>query len=176
MHYLETGEPPVDTERTTGDQIIPPWPLPETGLKPEETVRRRSGFPDVKILIDIAIAERCPADVVRWYDHEGQKPSYGWMMADYKEDQIARAIAKKYPDRAIAIWKRIAEGLIDQTKVRAYQSASEYLLKIHMLLEKLDRKAEFKAYIEDLRQTHARKYRLVEILDRMTGRPIADGQ
>jgi uncharacterized Zn finger protein len=59
MHYLETGERPQTTERMKKDQVISPWPLPETGL-PISAERRQMSPPMTDTLIDIAISPDCP--------------------------------------------------------------------------------------------------------------------
>src|SRR5918992_2275142 len=56
MHYLEIGERPQTTERMKKDQVISPWPLPETGL-PVSAERRQMSPPMTDTLIDIAIAD-----------------------------------------------------------------------------------------------------------------------
>src|SRR5919106_2694285 len=50
MHYLETGERPQTTERMKKDQVISPWPLPETGL-PVSAERRQMSPPMTDTLI-----------------------------------------------------------------------------------------------------------------------------
>ena len=49
-------------------------------------------------LIDIAIADRRPAEVIRWYD-ERKPRSVGWI----DDDKIAQAVADAYPDRALEL-------------------------------------------------------------------------
>ncbi len=96
LRYLETGKLP---------QTDPSWPLPEAGVKKEAGYPRERA-PMVHVLIDIAIKERRPDDVLRWYDHrKSQKENYsGW--GGYQENSIAEALKDRYPDRALAIWKK----------------------------------------------------------------------
>ncbi|HUL22099.1 MAG TPA: SWIM zinc finger family protein, partial [Thermodesulfobacteriota bacterium] len=63
LHYLEIGEVP---------QSDPSWPLPETGVK-EDRETRKNEFPITDVLIDIAIEEKRPDDVLKWYDHSRSK-------------------------------------------------------------------------------------------------------
>jgi uncharacterized Zn finger protein len=128
----------------------------------------------IETLIDIAIAEKRPDEVIRWY--ERRKPrsvawGYGWV----DDDKIARAVVDTYPDRALAIWQKIAENQIALTQTRAYETAATYLRKVHRVLKKLGREQEWKSYLAELRQANARKPRLVEILDGLAGRRIIEG-
>ena len=117
-------------------------------------------------LIDIAIYAEKPDEVIRWYDLRKQG-SVGWGQTWFQENEIARAIADTYPDRAIAIWKRLAEGMIAQTKPKAYETAAGFLRHVHRVLGKLGREKEWQSYLVELRQTNARKRRLLEILDNL---------
>ena len=80
MHYLETGELPQATKRVAKGQTIPPWPLPDSGVQ-ETTARRQTPAPMIETLIDIAIAEKRPDEVIRWYDQRKPRSAawgYGW--------------------------------------------------------------------------------------------------
>ncbi len=162
--YLETGELP---------QSDPTWPLPETGVK-EDREPRKSEFPMADVLIDIAIEEKRPDDVLKWYDHSKSKKRNFWGGDGYQEDKIAGAVVDLYPDRAIAIWKNLAEKQIALTQPKAYETAAVYLRKVHNFLKKLKREEEWKDYLLKLRQANARKSKLIEILSRLEGRRIVD--
>jgi uncharacterized Zn finger protein len=81
-------------------------------------------------------------------------------------------VVDSHPDRALAMWKEMAEGHIAVTNVRAYETAAGHLRKVHRTLKKLKREAEWKTYLADLKEDNKRKRRLVEILDGLEGRPI----
>ncbi len=164
--YLEIGKLP---------QSDPTWPLPETGVK-EDRETRKSEFPMIEVLIDIAIEEKRPDEVLRWYDQRKSKKQAFLIWGDsYQEDQVAEAVADHYPDRALAIWENIAEKQIALTKPKAYEAAAVYLRKVHGLLKKLKREKEWKDYQLKLRQTNARKPKFIEILSRLEGRRIVEG-
>ncbi|OGP94479.1 MAG: hypothetical protein A2157_08080, partial [Deltaproteobacteria bacterium RBG_16_47_11] len=110
--YLETGKLP---------QSDPTWPLPETGVK-EDREPRKSEFPMIDVLIDIAIEEKRPDEVLRWYDQRKSKKQIFWGWDGYQEDQVADAVADHYPDRAVAIWKNVAEKQVALTKPKAYEA------------------------------------------------------
>jgi uncharacterized Zn finger protein len=59
-------------ERGKLPQSDPTWPLPETGVK-EDRETRESESPMIDVLIDIAIEEKRPDEVLRWYDQRKSK-------------------------------------------------------------------------------------------------------
>ena len=130
-------------------------------------------FPMIRTLIDIAIAEEKPDEVVRWYNRQEAQP-FGWQLTWFQEDRVAKAIAEAHPDQAIAIWKKLAEGQIAQTQPKAYEIAGGFLRSIRRTLKKLRREKEWQIYIAGLRQVNARKRRLLEVLDGLGGRPIIE--
>ncbi len=159
LRYLEKGELPWKQKR---------WPLPETGLdRPDADQHER--FPLVDDLIDISILEKKPDQVLRWYDQR-PKGRFGWYGID--EDAIATAVQAHAPDRAVAIWKNKAELLIALVKPSAYQEAAKYLRKAAKVMFRGKKQAEWERYLKELREAHARKRRLMEILDGLDGNPI----
>ena len=159
LRYLEKGELPWKQKG---------WPLPESGLdRPDADQRNR--FPLVGNLIDIAILEKKPDQVLKWYDQR-PKGHFGWLGVD--EDAIATAVQAHAPDRAVAIWKNKAERLIAQVKPSAYQEAVKFLRKAGEVMSKQNKQAQWDQYLRSLREAHARKRRLIEILDGLDGKPI----
>ena len=104
LTYLEKGDLPWKKKG---------WPLPKSGLDAPET-ERKDRFPLVGDLINIAILEKKPDQVLHWYDRLSQKRfgCYG-----INDDEVATAVQTYAPDQAVAIWKRKAEGLIAQVKL-----------------------------------------------------------
>jgi len=159
LRYLEKGELPWKQKG---------WPLPESGLdRPDADHRNR--FPMIDDLIDIAILEKKPDQVLRWYDQR-PKGRFGWYGVD--EDAIATAVQAHAPDRAVAIWKNKAERLIAQVKPSAYQGAAKYLRKAAKVMNQAKKQTEWERYLQGLREKHVRKRRLMEILDGLDGKPI----
>lgn len=175
LHYLETGELPQATRRTRKGQAAPAWPLPATGVPMDPTGELRLQLPMTGTLMAIAIAEKRPDEVLRWYDQRRPTPYGTWGWSEVSDNQVAEAVAEAYPDRALAIWKRLAEAEIARTDTRAYETAAGYLRKAQRLLEGLDRSAEWHSYLTTLRQANARKRRLLEILDHLGDRRIVKG-
>jgi uncharacterized Zn finger protein len=173
LRYLETGIRPQATQKEKKSAGIPPWPLPDCEIKsPKE--RREAPAPMTDALIDIAIAEKRPDEVVRWYDQRKQPQAPTWGYGWGNDDRIAEAIAGAYPDRAIAIWKGTIEAELKHAQVRAYETAAVYLRKVRSTLKKQGQEQEWKKYITALRQANLRRPRLVEILDGLEGRPIVE--
>jgi len=173
LHYLETGAVPQPTARMVGEETIPPWPLPDGGLKP--AIERPVTHPPMTdTLIDIAIAEKRPDDVLRWYDQRKPRPR-GWDYGWFAEDRIAEAVMEAYPDRAVAIWQHLAEKQIALTKPKAYEEAAGYLRKVHRVQKQLGKEQEWQSYLASLRRANERKRRLVQILDTLSGRRIIEG-
>lgn len=159
LKYLEKGEPPWQQKD---------WPLPESGLDVPE-LERKDRFPMVNDLIEIAILEKKPERVLYWYDQLPNK-QYGWYGVD--DDAIAAAVQTHAPDRAVAIWKNKAERLIAQVKPKAYQEAGKYLRKAAKVMAKESKLKEWDRYLQGLRAHHARKIRLMEVLDNLDDKPI----
>jgi uncharacterized Zn finger protein len=164
--YLETGKLP---------QSNPSWPLPETGVT-KDRESRKNEFPMADVLTDIAIEEKRPDDVLRWYDQLKSKKQIFWGEDGYQEDKIAGAVVDLYPDRAIGIWRNLAEKQIALTQPKAYETAAVYLRKVHNFLKKLEKENEWKSYLSRLREANARKKRLIQILDHLESRRIINGK
>ncbi len=159
LHYLEKGELPWKQKD---------WPLPESGPDlPDADQHNR--FPLIGDLIDIAILEKKPDHVLKWYD---QHPKDPFSLYGLNEDAIATAVQEFAPDRAVAIWKRMAEKLIEQTKPKFYREAARFLRKASKVILQEKKLTEWESYLKELRQKHIRKIRLIEILDGLDGKPI----
>ena len=159
LEYLACGRIPWEE---------PEWPLPTPGKdtpKPE----RSDTFPKFSTLIEIAIHEKKPDEVLRWYDHRPKKHFFGYGPLDGK---VAMAVASWAPDRAVAIWKVLAEQEIARVKPSAYHEAAGYLRKVAKVMIREKREAEWEKYLTSLRTEHLRKKRLLEVLDTLSAKPI----
>ncbi len=159
LAYLESGTLPWKQET---------WPLlePEQSLPPDYDSRN---FPMLYDLIDIAIMENKPDQVLYWYDKiAGDRTN--WYAVD--EDAVAAAIENYAPEKAVSIWKTKAQKLIQQVKQSAYQEAVKYLRKAGSVMEREQKEDEWRQFLEKLRLEHIRKRSLVELLDGLEGRPI----
>ena len=165
LRYLETGQ-----ERTKDNF----WPLPEAEIRLEAPARQNKP-PMIDILLEIAIEEKRPDEIVKWYDHGIQKRDRFHHWGENREDSVAQAIQESYPERALAIWKNLAERQIALTKPAAYETAAHYLKKLRGLLFLLNRSEQWKAYLLNLRKVNARKPRLLQTLTRLEGQKIVNG-
>jgi uncharacterized Zn finger protein len=118
---------------------------------------------------ELAILEKNPERVLYWYVRLPKK-RYGWYGTD--DDAIAAAVQTHAPDRAVAIWKSKAERLIAQVKPKAYQEAGKYLRKAAKVMAEEKKQVDWDRYLQSLREHHARKIRLMEVLDTLDGKPI----
>jgi len=159
LTYLEKGELPWQQKG---------WPLGTSNqTKPDASFRNT--FPMVNILIEIAILEKKPEKLLFWYD-QLQNNKHGWFSID--DDRVAAAIQYYAPKRSVSIWKTMADNLIHQTKPSAYEQAAGYLRKAERIMRREKKQSQWKQYLDSLRQKHARKRRLMEILDQSDSMPI----
>ncbi|MEA1921258.1 MAG: hypothetical protein U9N63_01240 [Pseudomonadota bacterium] len=158
LSYLESGELPWTQSS---------WSLPESGLTQPEAASKNE-FPLLRDLIDIAIYEEKPDQVLRWYDQR----SAGGYHYGIAENSIAEAVKIYAPERAVTIWQDIAERLIARVKPSAYQEAARYLRKATEVMQREQKLKEWERYLRKLRKEHIRKRRLIEVLDGLDGKPI----
>lgn len=127
----------------------------------------------VKELINVAMFEKEPERILYWYD---RLPEKRYMFNAGSDDRIAAAVADYAPERAVAIWKRMAERKIALVKPRAYQVAARYLCRAERVMIKQKKSADWKQYLQELRRIHARKRRFIEILNGLEKKPIIKGK
>ncbi len=179
LRWLETGSRPDQTPAeatprrgrtrgvptaTTGQSA---WPLPSTGLLVPDGKSCYSSFPDTDVLIAIAIQEKRNDDVLRWYERAGNRGGY-WPAP--RGETVAEAVQETHPDEALAIWLRMAQALIAQTKPAAYQMAGMSLTKMRAVYQRTGRLPEWERLLVALRTEHARKPRMIEVLDGLEGK------
>ncbi len=162
LAYLETGVRPdlQPAKKHNTKALSLNWPLPPCDLLLPKSKRTTNPFPNTGVLVNIAIYEKRPDDVLKWY-HPGRK-SYMYHNTD---DSVAEAVKSTHPDEALAIWKRVAEREIARVKPSAYKVAAPYLKKIRALYRKQKRTGEWNTYLTALRQQHKAKRRLIETLN-----------
>lgn len=144
--------------------------LPTSDLFPLES-KRKLASPFYGILIDIAISEKRPDEVLTWYD-KGRKVSKARGSFYYSDDKVADCIADDFPDRALAIWMEKAEKYVAESRPKSYEASVGYLEKIGDLMKKQGRDEEWDRYIAQIRSTNARKRKFLEMLDVFEGKKI----
>ena len=166
-HYLETGRRPgVGRKRKSDPKIAWPLPSPEVEVPNIEAAEA----PMTGILIQLAIAEKQPDEVLKWYDYAGRKKG-GLGLYDFLVDttEVAEAIKSAHPERALAIWQETAEEQIARVSTSGYEAAVPYLRKMKNALTRAGRKQEWEAYLASLREENHRRPRCLEVLDRLKG-------
>jgi uncharacterized Zn finger protein len=182
IQFLETGVRP-DSSRRSSSRLRAPssWPLalppmPKSVTETAARLRPQEG-PYYTVLIDLAIHEERPDDVLMWYDRRralGVRASAPIVKRRYSRDdaRIAKAIESTHPERAVDFYHRLAHAIAAETNTKTYPEVGRYLESVRFLLHKLDRVADWQKLLADFRQDHARKRRLMEVLDGIEGRPI----
>ena len=170
-YFMETGHLPRTKGRKRKGEPDCKWPLPSTGF--HEDIRPPEG-PITNTLIEIAIAEKKPTEVLKWYDLKEPTTNYSWGYMYTSSLDVAQAIKEKYPDRAIDIWKEMAESAISRVQVSGYQEAGTYLREVRDTLKRLNREKEWEAYLSELRDQNKRRPRCLEVLNGLAGKRIID--
>jgi uncharacterized Zn finger protein len=70
--------------------------------------------------------------------------------------EVAKAAEEKYPRRAIEIYQRYVDTRIEWRGRDNYRTASQYLLSIRRLYQKMGKNNEWAAYIAELRERNAK--------------------
>jgi len=174
LHFLETGVRPAPAP----DSAAPTRSRRPTGRRPAvERATAEERGPHLEVLLDLAVEEKRPDDVLRWYDRivaRRQASRYG-SAGDHLAGRVADAVAVAQPDRALTLYRKVVESQIALTSPSAYDAALPYLRKVRDLLRRLGRDAEWPRYLGEIRDANRRKRRLLEALDRLESRPIVDG-
>ena len=174
-YYLQTGRRPRSGRRRKSDPKMD-WPLPAPEVEMPGP-RGHDEAPMVDVLMRLAIAEKKPDEVVKWYDDSRRTRAEHWQRDATLDDEVADAIATTHPDRSVAIWKELAENEIARVKPSGYREAVPYLRQVRDVLGRSGREGEWKEYLAALRQQNKRRPRCLEELYRLEDgrRRIVDG-
>ena len=164
-HYLETGRRPRAGRKRKSDPEMD-WPLPVPEVEVPAPLRATEA-PVTGVLIRLAIAEKKPKEVLKWYDHPSRKKRGAGIYDSSLDNEVARAVEPTHPDRAVAIWKGFAEKQIARVQPSGYQAAIPYLRKVRDALTRNRRKGEWEEYLAALRQQNSRRPRCLEELRRL---------
>lgn len=170
-YFLETGHLPRTKGRKRKGEPNDKWPLPKTEF--EKDIDASEG-PMIHLLIELAIAEKKPKEVLKWYDLKAPTTHYSWGYMYKPSLEVAQSIKEKYPDRAIEIWKMIAESKISRVEVSGYREAGTFLREVRDTLKRLNREKEWESYLSELRDQNKRRPRCLEVLDGLAGKRIID--
>lgn len=167
LKYLRSGELEAKHVSPAAEASILPGIIPKTGLLDIGSLEKIKP-PASDLLIEIAIKENNPEEVIYWYEKFKEERSEAERYRNPTfENEIANAVKDKYPEIAIEIWRKLAERLISETKVSSYEAASVYLRKIKEILVASGKKKEWEIYLKDTTEMNKRKRKLLEILNRL---------
>lgn len=179
LEFLETGKQPLSVAVTKDGAysatVHADWPLPLPDyLLP--LLRVGDTHPHYDVLIDMAIAERKPDEVLRWYDSwcaATKGPRAGWYYgARSHADKVAAAVVESHPERTLEIYRGRVDENLTQAKVSAYETVAAYLKKMRPILKSLDRGPEWNELVTEIRTNYRNRPRFMEILDLLEARPI----
>ncbi len=89
-HYLETGRRPGAGRRRKSDPGMD-WPLPACEVEVPAPPRTTEA-PVTGVLIQLAIAEKKPNEVLKWYDHSSRKKGASWLYDFSHGNEVAMAV------------------------------------------------------------------------------------
>ncbi len=114
--------------------------------------------------------------MLTWYDRlRNARRRSPWAAYGGEDERVADAVAATHPERALEIYRQMADAQIARTSPSAYEEAARYLRKARKVLHALGRDAEWTQMIATIREKNARKRRLLEILDRLDNKRIIEG-
>ena len=188
LRFLETGVSPIRVSTSRKGEhkavVAPEWPLPVPGFLlplflPSARGYSRSG-PHYDVLIALAIDEKRPDDVLRWYDkmRTERKESAGpyWYGEGGYGDSVAAAVAESHPERALEIYAQRVKSNLTQASPAAYETVAAYLRKMRPILKAVGREQEWTQLLADIRLQYRNRPKFMEILDRLEDRTVLQTQ
>jgi len=166
LSYLRTGRRPGRGGAAEA------WPLPEPEVRrpADKPARQFKEFPDLDMLIRIAIQETRFDGVVSLYGELRNGKRY-----HFETDKaVADAVTGTHPQVSLDIWRFVVDGLIAQVKPKAYEEASVFLRRMCKVYYDNNRSAEWDGLLSELRREHKPKRRLMEVLDSLSGKKLLD--
>jgi uncharacterized Zn finger protein len=148
------------------------WPLPTPEVAPirQKTALVRDWFPNLEMLINIAILEKRLDDVVLLYGELRKTRRH----SVETNKAVADAVAGTHPQVALDIWRSIVDGLIALVKPAAYEEAAVYLRRMFKVYQENKRVTDWQGLLSELRMEHKPKRRLMEVLDSLSGKTLLD--
>jgi uncharacterized Zn finger protein len=184
LKLLETGALPIRISgkgKPSGRVAIDPtWPLPLPDyLVPmmSDLLGSQTSRPHYDVLLDMAINAKQPDEILRWYDAmlppKTRKHGGPHFVRDYFDaDRVAKAIATKYPQRALEIYRDKLDAQLRQTGTSAYENCAASLRKMRPIYKSLDQDDHWNELLADIRHQYKNRPRFMEILDQLDGRTI----
>jgi uncharacterized Zn finger protein len=179
LEFLETGKLPfsavVRKDHADSVTLHPGWPLPLPDYLLPLLPKENPG-PHYGVLIDMAIAERRPDDVLRWYDlwcAAAKSEHSAWYYGARRHaDKVAMAVAESHPERALEIYRSFVDANLKRAEISAYETVAAYLKKMRPIMKSMDRGWEWNELVNGIRVNYSNRPRFMEILELLETRPI----
>lgn len=182
QQFLETGASPVriaaNGKGSDKVKVDSSWPLPVPDYLlalMDNSRRPYAAGPHLDVLLDMAIADKRPADVLHWFDEmtRGSKNSGPDQYYSYDiSGRVAKAIAGTHPERAIEIYRQELERQLPHASTTAYENCVVCLRQMRPIFKQLDREDYWTELVADIRQQYRNRPRFMEMLERLAGRTI----
>jgi uncharacterized Zn finger protein len=184
LAFLETGVAPLRAEATKKGaktlHVDPSWPLPVPDYLAAMFLKEKPAYwqsrPHFDVLLDMAIADKRPDDVLHWYEkmkRPQQSAAGGWGgYGDSWADRVADAVTKSHPERALEIYRAGLDAQLPHADARCYEAAGRYLKLMRPILTALGRADEWTARVAEIREKYRNRPNFMEVLDRLAGRTI----
>jgi uncharacterized Zn finger protein len=184
LRFLESGVAPIcvsmDGKQRQKITIDPAWPLPLPDyLVPLmlERQTKRTPRPHYDVLLDMAIKNKRPDDVLRWYEAATAPTKQAlsrphFLGNHFDSDRVAKAVTAAYPQRALEIYRRKLDAHLRQASTTAYETCAACLRNMRPIFKALDQDDHWNELLADVRHNYRNRPRFMEILDRLEGRTI----
>lgn len=117
----------------------------------------RAALDDRSLLVEVFLHERNPD--AAWAEAEAGGCSRALWLA------LAKRRERSHPADSVRVYKDHVAALLRNTGNRVYEEAVGALAKIEALLARSGEDAQFRSYMSEVRATHRRKRKLIEMLD-----------
>lgn len=78
--------------------------------------------------------------------------------------QLARLREKEHPQDAVEVYQRLVESTLRHADKQAYREACALMRKVHRLMAGQGKQEEFRGYLDEVKEAHARKTNFMKML------------
>ena len=83
------------------------------------------------------------------------------------KEKVAKALKKRFPERAADLYKIIGESFVNRPNRESYRTALHYFKEIKKIYYSLGYQTEFKSYVDNLRSKNIKKRLLQQELSKL---------
>jgi uncharacterized Zn finger protein len=183
LQFLETGISPIRASARASDRktAIADWPLPTPEyLAPMLKLERRAWQapgPRFDVLIEMAIADKRPDEVLVWYDKlrsNAKEIAGGVHRVAGCADRVAEAVARTHPNRSLEIYHQRVSEHLKRADISAYETVATYLRKMRPIMKSIGNEPGWMQMVADIRVNYRNRPRFMEILDKLSPQPIVE--